>query len=76
MPTDELHPRDVKSADHMAVHKHSAGMGGLVMGITVASGETYDVEFQAESPGLASLEIWQPSYPSSVIQPLKFVPTP
>jgi FtsP/CotA-like multicopper oxidase with cupredoxin domain len=44
------------------------------MGITV--GETYDVEFQAESSGLARLEIWQPSYPSSVIQPLKFVSAP
>lgn len=43
-------------------------------GITV--GETYDVEFQAESSGLASLRIWQPSYPSSVIQPLRFVPAP
>jgi len=44
------------------------------MGITV--GETYDVEFQVETPGLASLQIWQPSYPGSVTQPLKFVPAP
>jgi len=44
------------------------------MGITV--GETYDVEFQPETPGLASLQIWQPSYPGSVTQPLRFVVAP
>jgi manganese oxidase len=38
------------------------------MGITV--GETYDVEFQPEKTGLASLQIWQPSYPGTVTQPL------
>jgi FtsP/CotA-like multicopper oxidase with cupredoxin domain len=41
------------------------------MGISV--GETYDVEYQAEAPGLAELEIWQPSFPSKVTLPLKFV---
>jgi FtsP/CotA-like multicopper oxidase with cupredoxin domain len=41
------------------------------MGITV--GETYDVEFQAETPGLADLEIRQPSFPTPVTLPLKFV---
>jgi FtsP/CotA-like multicopper oxidase with cupredoxin domain len=41
------------------------------MGITV--GETYDVEYQAETPGLADLEIWQPSFPTPVTLPLKFV---
>jgi FtsP/CotA-like multicopper oxidase with cupredoxin domain len=49
-------------------------MAPAEMGITV--GETYDVEFQAEGSGLGRLEIWQPSYPSSVIQPLKFVTAP
>jgi hypothetical protein len=44
------------------------------MGITV--GETYDIEFQVEAPGLASLQIWQPSYPGSVTQPLRFVAAP
>jgi len=44
--------------------------------IAITVGETYDVEFQAESTGLARLEIWQPSYPSSVIQPLRFVAAP
>jgi len=44
------------------------------MAITV--GETYDVEFQPETSGLASLQIWQPSYPGSVTQPLRFVPAP
>jgi FtsP/CotA-like multicopper oxidase with cupredoxin domain len=41
------------------------------MGITV--GETYDVEYQANAPGLADLEIWQPSFPTPVTVPLKFV---
>ena len=41
------------------------------MGITV--GETYDVEYQAETPGLADLEIRQPSFPASVTLPLQFV---
>jgi manganese oxidase len=40
------------------------------MGITV--GETYDVEYQAEKPGLAALQIWEPSFPSSVTLPLQF----
>jgi manganese oxidase len=41
------------------------------MGITV--GETYDVEYQAETAGLADLEIRQPSFPTPVTLPLKFV---
>jgi manganese oxidase len=41
------------------------------MGITV--GETYDVEYQAETPGLADLEIRQPSFPTPVTLPLQFV---
>jgi hypothetical protein len=41
------------------------------MGITV--GETYDVEYQAETPGLADLEIRQPSFPTPVTLPWKFV---
>jgi FtsP/CotA-like multicopper oxidase with cupredoxin domain len=41
------------------------------MGIAV--GETYDVEYQAETPGLADLEIRQPSFPTPVTLPLKFV---
>ena len=41
------------------------------MGITV--GETYDVEYQADSPSLAELKIWEPSFPSPVIVPLQFV---
>jgi FtsP/CotA-like multicopper oxidase with cupredoxin domain len=41
------------------------------MGISV--GETYDVEYQAETPGLAELKIWQPSFPSQVTLPLKFL---
>jgi FtsP/CotA-like multicopper oxidase with cupredoxin domain len=40
------------------------------MGITV--GETYDVEYQAETPGLANLEIWEPIFPTPVTLPLQF----
>jgi hypothetical protein len=42
------------------------------MGITV--GEIYDVEYQAETPGLADLQIWIPDFPVIVTQPIKFVP--
>jgi FtsP/CotA-like multicopper oxidase with cupredoxin domain len=41
------------------------------MGITV--GETFDVEYQADAAGLADLEIRQPSFPTPVTLPLKFV---
>jgi FtsP/CotA-like multicopper oxidase with cupredoxin domain len=41
------------------------------MGITV--GSTYDVEYQADSPGIADLEIRQPSFPTPVTLPLQFV---
>jgi FtsP/CotA-like multicopper oxidase with cupredoxin domain len=41
------------------------------MGITV--GETYDVEYQSDTPGLADLEIRQPSFPTPVTLPLQFV---
>jgi FtsP/CotA-like multicopper oxidase with cupredoxin domain len=41
------------------------------MGITV--GETYDIEYQTESPGVADLKIWELGYPSAAILPLQFV---
>jgi FtsP/CotA-like multicopper oxidase with cupredoxin domain len=41
------------------------------MGITV--GSTYDVEYQADTPGVADLEIRQPSFPTPVTLPLQFV---
>jgi manganese oxidase len=41
------------------------------MGIAV--GETYDVEYQADTPGICDLEIRQPSFPTPVTLPLKFV---
>jgi manganese oxidase len=41
------------------------------MGITV--GETYDVEYQSDTPGINDLEIRQPSFPTPVTVPLKFV---
>jgi FtsP/CotA-like multicopper oxidase with cupredoxin domain len=39
------------------------------MAITV--GETYDVEYQADTPGVADLEIRQPSFPTPVTLPFK-----
>jgi FtsP/CotA-like multicopper oxidase with cupredoxin domain len=41
------------------------------MGITV--GETYDVEYQEDTPGFANLQIWLPVFPVMATQPLKFV---
>ena len=41
------------------------------MGITV--GETYDVEYQQDTPGFANLQIWLPVFPVMATQPLKFV---
>lgn len=40
------------------------------MGITV--GQTYDVEYRADSPGLVNLEIWQTNYPMRVTLPMDF----
>jgi FtsP/CotA-like multicopper oxidase with cupredoxin domain len=40
------------------------------MPITV--GETYDVEYQSDSPSVASLQIWEVSFPTPVTVPLKF----
>jgi hypothetical protein len=32
-----------------------------------------EIEYQAETPDLADLEIWQPSFPTPVTLPLRFV---
>lgn len=40
------------------------------MGITV--GQTFDVEYRADSPGLVNLEIWQVNYPVRVTLPMEF----
>jgi len=48
-----------------------SGLATADMGITV--GSTYDVEYQADSPGIADLEIRQPSFPTPVTLPLQFV---
>lgn len=40
------------------------------MPITV--GETYDVEYEAKDAGEASLQIWEVSYPTLVVVPLRF----
>jgi hypothetical protein len=41
------------------------------LGITV--GETYDVEYQADTAGVADLEIRDADFPTPVTIPLKFV---
>jgi FtsP/CotA-like multicopper oxidase with cupredoxin domain len=35
-------------------------------------GETYDVEYQAASASVATLEVWEASLPTSMVLPLKF----
>ena len=40
------------------------------MPITV--GETYDVEYRADQRGVENLQIWEPSFPTPVVLPLKF----
>jgi FtsP/CotA-like multicopper oxidase with cupredoxin domain len=40
--------------------------------LPITVGETYDVEYQAASPGDARLEIWDPGFPSREVQPLVF----
>jgi FtsP/CotA-like multicopper oxidase with cupredoxin domain len=40
------------------------------MPITV--GETYDVKYRADQPGVENLQIWKPSFPTPVVLPLKF----
>jgi len=41
------------------------------LGITV--GEIYDVEYRADAPGLANLDVWETTYPSRATLPLNFV---
>jgi FtsP/CotA-like multicopper oxidase with cupredoxin domain len=40
--------------------------------LPITVGDTYDVEYQAASPGDARLEIWDPGFPSREVQPLVF----
>jgi FtsP/CotA-like multicopper oxidase with cupredoxin domain len=40
--------------------------------LPVTVGETYDVEYQAASPGDARLEIWDPGFPLRAVAPLVF----
>ncbi len=42
--------------------------------MTIAVGETYDVEYQADNAGDAELQIWLPDFPVRVTQPLMFLP--
>lgn len=41
--------------------------------LLITVGETYDVEYQAEHPGDVELQIWLPSFPVRVTQPLTFI---
>jgi FtsP/CotA-like multicopper oxidase with cupredoxin domain len=38
----------------------------------ITVGETYDVEYQADSPGVANLQIWFVEFPTPVVVPMKF----
>ena len=38
----------------------------------ITVGETYDVEYQADSPSVANLQIWFVEFPAPVVVPLKF----
>ena len=40
--------------------------------LPITVGETYDVEYQAASPGDARLEIWDPGFPSRAVFPIIF----
>jgi FtsP/CotA-like multicopper oxidase with cupredoxin domain len=42
-PSPTLHPPQAKTAAYMAGHDHSAGMGGLVIGITVGPGANPEI---------------------------------
>jgi len=44
-----------------------------VADMTITVGETYDIEYQADHPGEVDLQIWLPSFPVRVTQPLTFV---
>ena len=50
-----------------------AQLKSSVADMTITVGETYDVEYQAEHPGNVDLQIWLPSFPVRVTQPLTFV---
>jgi FtsP/CotA-like multicopper oxidase with cupredoxin domain len=50
-----------------------AQLKSSVADMTITVGETYDVEYQADHPGNADLQIWLPSFPVRVTQPLTFV---
>lgn len=50
-----------------------AQLKSSVADMVISVGETYDVEYQADHPGTADLQIWLPSFPVRVTQPLTFV---
>jgi manganese oxidase len=49
-----------------------AQLKSSVADMLITVGETYDVEYQADHPGTADLQIWLPSFPVRVTQPLTF----
>jgi FtsP/CotA-like multicopper oxidase with cupredoxin domain len=62
----------VVGKDGAAMPPAQLKMSGADMGITV--GEVYDVEYRADTPGLANLDVWETSYPSRASLPLSFAP--
>jgi len=50
-----------------------AQLTSSVADMLISVGETYDVEYQADHPGNVDLQIWLPSFPVRVTQPLTFV---
>jgi manganese oxidase len=73
LSNDSLLQWKVVAKDGAALPPSQIKMSPAEMPITV--GETYDVEYQATSPGDARLEIWDPGFPAREVQPLVFSPS-
>jgi FtsP/CotA-like multicopper oxidase with cupredoxin domain len=67
---DALLQWKVVGKDGAALSPSQIKMSPAELPITV--GETYDVEYQAASPGQARLEIWDPGFPSREVLPIVF----
>jgi hypothetical protein len=50
-----------------------AQLKSSVADMEITVGETYDVEYQADHPANVDLQIWVPTFPVRVTQPLTFV---
>lgn len=49
-----------------------AQLKSSIADMTITVGETYDVEYQADHPGVVDMQIWLPDFPVRVTQPLTF----